>query len=573
MNAEMKKKTEQRMKRIIRLGVALLMATPLLALTGCSSADDAVDPVTPETPKMLKVTLSVDNQQTRMIANDDVDGAGTFSYEWQKGDVLRIYDPTTKKQSTLTATTSGNPATFEGTVVSGDINNGDQVSLISSNCTIDTQNGTASVDISSQVGTLDQVTRHTMFYGTSKATISSEGINLGTCQLEQKMAILRMNCIFNSETYAKLAAFSIVEANKTAVFSKAATCNLTTGAITQTSDMKPYVRATFNEIQQPAAITGHDGYYSTKVYLVVVPDKFPTNVTVNAFCSNTVTYNDNMSFSDLTLKANDVQPITVNYCKSTTVHENAISCPGFMFSLSPGVVIAYRNSTADAWQYKFGADQGDVRGMDTQQSDTYGIYFTWGSVTPMDVRHTVVATSTTVDAVGYSPTTFQDVAAKCGDGKWRMPTSAEMTEILNAIVVANKVEGKFKDGGDVNGVFVGTNVQPSKEKQNNFFFFPYTGDLHYKGTTNPVTMTDGKNILYFATPPLYSKVTIDSIDNRNISLWCGKNGSEIYDANSKYYMAYRLQYNFNSKVNPNTYKNDVSTRQAGYGRVIRGVRY
>jgi hypothetical protein len=91
MNAEMKKKTEQRMKRIIRLGVALLMATPLLALTGCSSADDAVDPVTPETPKMLKVTLSVDNQQTRMIANDDVDGAGTFSYEWQKGATYCAY--------------------------------------------------------------------------------------------------------------------------------------------------------------------------------------------------------------------------------------------------------------------------------------------------------------------------------------------------------------------------------------------------------------------------------------------------------------------------------------------------
>jgi hypothetical protein len=582
MNAEMKKKTEQSMKGIIRLGVALLMAMPPLALTGCSSAEDAADPVTPETPEtpeMLKMTLSVENRQTRMIAHDDIDNSkGTFSYEWQVGDTLRLYDPATKKQGIVIATTAGNPATFEGTIASTDINDGDKVSLISSNCVINTADGTASVNIANQVGTLDQVTRHTMFYGTTKATKTGTEMTLGTCSLEQKMAILRMNCIFNSETYAKLAAFSMVDAAGAAVFSKEATCDLTTGDITKTSTLKPYVRATFNEIQQPAAITDHDGYYAAKVYLVVVPAALPA-VTVNAFCSNTVTYNENMDLSSITLKPNDVQPVTVNYCKSTTKHENAISCPGFMFSLSPGVVIAYRNSIADAWQYKFGADQGDVRGMDTKQSDTYGIYFTWGSVNPMDVRHEVVEPKTIVDAVGYSPSTFQDVAAKCGDGKWRMPTSAEMTEISNAIKASHKYEGKFKDGGDVNGVFVGTNTQPTQADQNNYFFFPYTGDLHYTGNKNPVAMTDGKNILYFATPPLYSKETVADTDNRNISLWCGSDGTEALDATkakSGFYMAYRLQYNFAAEKNPTAYPlitNGVETRQAGYGRVIRGVRY
>ena len=250
MNAEMKKKPEQSMKGIIRLGVALLMAMPPLALTGCSSAEDAADPVTPvtpETPEMLKMTLSVENRQTRMIAHDDIDNSkGTFSYEWQVGDTLRLYDPATKKQGIVIATTAGNPATFEGTIASTDINDGDKVSLISSNCTIDTQNGTASVNIANQVGTLDQVTRHTMFYGTTTATKTGTEMTLGTCTLEQKMAILRMNCIFNSDTYAKLAAFSMVDAAGTSVFSKEATCDLTTGAITKTSTLKPYVRATFN---------------------------------------------------------------------------------------------------------------------------------------------------------------------------------------------------------------------------------------------------------------------------------------------------------------------------------------
>jgi hypothetical protein len=558
-----------KMKKIIKFMIASMMSMPILALMGCSSAEDAIVPEIPEASKMLKMTLNVENMKTRMVAIDEVDSKSQFSYEWQVGDTLRIYDPTTKKQSILVATTSGNPATFEGNIPSTDINNGDEVSLISSNCVINTADGTASVNISNQIGTLSQVTRHTMFYGKTTATKTGDNITLGTCQLEQKMAILRMNCIFRTAdvNYSKLVAFSIVDSNGASVFSKEATCNLSTGNITKTSTLKSYVRATFNEVQQPTVVEGHADYSSAKVYLVVVPAAFPTSVTVNAFSTNAVTYNENMSFSSLTLNPNDVQPINVNYCKSTTAHEPAISCPGFMFSLSPGEVIAYRNSSSDPWQYKFASDQGDVRGMDTMQSDTYGIYFTWGSVNPMDVRHKVVATETIVNAVGYSPSTFQDVASRCGDGKWRMPTSDEMTEMLNSIKSANKYEGKFTDGGDVNGVFVGTNVQPTQAEQNNYFFFPYTGDLHYSGTSNPVTMNDGKNILYFATPPLYSKPTIAATDNRNISLWCS-DGTNIISKG--YNMAYRLQYNFSSN---DVTINNVDTRQAGYGRIVRGVRY
>lgn len=577
-----------------KIFLTLIVSISVLSLSCCSSDENLVDTKTTENVNKIQVSFDADVESvsTRVLTTDGLDDTPpTFSSTWEEGDQLVAYDVNTKAQCILTASSSGKSVRFTGymePIKGADglegpaMHDKDQIALVSTNCSIDATNGTATLTMSNQKGTIKSIESKALLYGSTTAVVSGSSASLKSCTIQQKMAIIRLQCLFADKNAATLAAFSMTdESSATSLpFASSATCNLSKGTITydNASTHHNYLRATFDELQQPTEKI-YDGktYYLTNIYMVMAPTTLPSELTMNAYSLGNITYKEKINLTNaVTLTSGDVQPVRINYLVGAKT-EPAISCPGFDFSLSPGQVIAYRDNETAPWQYKFASEQGGVIDIKTEtfnsyditnQCKTFGCYFTWGSVDPMDVLYTYkdnTGKNQEHSAVGYDTKTFQDVASKCGDGKWRMPTKGEAELILAALVAGKQYEGYFQDGRMVYGRYVGTNTQPTKENQDHYFFFPYVGDLHYKDKKTEKAFTYNEITVYYGTPAAYLD---NNKDYHQISLWTSAYGTEL-DDNKTVTGGYRLQYNpANSKIS-----SSVKPREVGYGRIIRGVRY
>lgn len=553
--------------------IGALALAQVLSFCGCTKDSSIIAPDTPS-KQLMKITLNASQPtkaKQRITITDGIDTATpTFVSEWEKGDSMRVYDQSTHATGVLYAQSAGRSVEFDGTM--SNVNTGDVMTLVSGNATINTTDGTAAFDITHQKGSLNDLGEKGFFYGTTTATVADNQITLAACTVDKKLAIVRFACYFTDQAAATLAAFSASSAQAT--INKLFSCNLTTGELTptaSTADDDTYLRATFDNLQAPTAEV-HNGttYYVNHVYMTMLPGQFPADLVVNAYSRGNITYKTALSLgSTLTLNAGDVQPINVNYTTSDVVTEPAISCPGFEFSMSPGLVYAYRNSTSDAWSYKFLPKQGDVATALSSQSDLGGCYFVWGSVDPTEVFH--YYNNTHINAVSHTTANFQDVSSLCGDHKWKMLTKVQAEALMAVLDKNNKTAGSYtftdENGTQqvVYGMYLGTSTQPSVANQDDYFFFPSTGDLYNKHSTKqpsfPASGTfNGYKFLY-GTSPTYSDATAQ---NRQISFWTSTYGSKTGQA-------YRIQYN---TVPTTQIPNDVeTTREVTFGRVVRGVRY
>jgi hypothetical protein len=530
-----------------------------IIFAGCSSTEEIIDNTKPETkvkthlvfnnvsknPDMAKY---VERNKTRLTATDNTLATdGAFDYSWDTGDTLYVIKSDGSKAK-ITAKSSGTTVPFAGDTDLS-FSQGESVVLLTPTTNSTFSGTTANYEIFNGTGKLtDAVNRNPLFGTTTVKSVTTADnqttvtINDATCN-----ALFSIICLYiKSGTDAPNYIAASVMANDT-IFPTRVSLNLSNnnGTLTNGGKLLYYVRGTMGATDGYfPTITNSGGQHLSKIYLCVAPGVKLQTMKVSAFQADKAYYKKGIAFSsEITFEKAKYYQVAADFSglteAGTTADEgivDAFTKPGMPYSLSPGLLHAYRSSTSDAWNYEYYKDQGYIKGY-AAQTPLSAEYFCWGQPDPMAVTHYTFANWTGTDAptssdkdnnsysttrtlvnapslytalptlnsnvpgstnqtysgLGYGLTALTtegygiDPARMPDHGFFGSPNTTEANYLLKGLETANywcvyKFQSTTYDQPLTWGFYLGTGTNPDPNGQDRFnhVFIPLTGDLSWK---------------------------------------------------------------------------------------------
>lgn len=351
-------------------------------------------------------TMEVTVRVDNSAAKTEITAAGAV--EWKQGDKLYVVGETQGLLGYVSAKADGDPATFEGNITALTSAQKLRFYYVGDKAFTLDDSGNYTFDLSAQDGTLEGIAAHNqLMHGQTTGTVAVGQTNFGQISMTSLMAIAHFKITADG---VATSTFSISGGFATSTFN-AKTCN---GTITGTGTGNIAVTLT-----SPAV--------STDCYVALLPG------------AQTLTFSNagkETSLSEKTVEANQFynseSPIEVEI----TVYEYV--------DLGLSVLWATCNVGADS-------------------PEEYGDYFAWGETVTKSSFNEFNYTYT-----GSSNLPLENDAAHVNwGGSWRMPSQAEMQELI--------------DGCDWNRIdnYEGTGIKGYKVCNNNddtkYIFIPFAG--------------------------------------------------------------------------------------------------
>jgi hypothetical protein len=282
------------MKKYLLYSIAICSAMTMM--TGCTSDDTAEQTSENSAKKLITINASTDNN-TRIAYSENA-GETAITPAWETTDVINVYEGTTTGTNNTFTYASGagtKNATFTGSLSTGTSGETLTAFVQQSGVTVNT-NGTATVDLGSQDGTLAGAENNNLLYATTTYTT---GTNT-TFDFAYKMAIVKLTLTLDESLTGASVSLSAENGIYGTVTLKATDGTFSSG--TRTYD------PTAKNIDFTAGT-------AKTVYLSVYPGSLTTPKIIINSGDTYYTY----SLSDATLKSGYVYKINANItsaCKS-----------------------------------------------------------------------------------------------------------------------------------------------------------------------------------------------------------------------------------------------------------------